>query len=414
MINEDPKFRYVGSYSVSFPASYFNSAGVFYKGVEIHQKIHEHDVAIVRIRAFGLDWFNTIGAGAPIKITYSKRGGSFNTFVGYVTQTKPVGSFGRYYEQDVICVAASRVLRKTDRVTYKSKTGPEIVAEIAKKFKFNAVTAQHGYRKTTVVQHGETYWEFLSRLATRIGYAFRVEQTSIIFMPISDVVKMYSSRTPYYTDTATTNNAGVVPPNVQSFKSWVSDTSDDPHNLSDSATITAVIPESGQVVTATATPGSAVKIGRVSNSQYVKYPMGVAVHSLQDAKLLAKGAADNGAMAFDTELLVAGDSVLRPYQPVSLVLRDKNISGTWIVKEVVHRIKEGNYTAELTLSTDSFDGANSNKSLIPIPAHRSLSAELSQGVGPDVSFTSILSNTTTGFTVGQTGAGGTSSIWTAF
>jgi hypothetical protein len=64
-------------------------------------------------------------------------------------------------------------------------------------------------------------------------------------------------------------------------------------------------------------------------------------------------------MAFDACMKVGGDARLVPYQPVDINLKEKNISGVWIVKEVTHLLVEGNYTADVVVSTDSYDGGPS-------------------------------------------------------
>jgi hypothetical protein len=380
-----------GWFSVSFPLSRLERREVFYMGVRIQQKIRQHDTAVVRIRSTRGRWFDTFYDGAPVKITYAGRDGVVGTFIGYVTKVRPVqgeGIKGRHI-RDIVCVAASRELRKTDRHTYSSMTAPEIVAKIAKKAGFAVVSKQHGLRRPTVVHGGETYWEFLTKLAKRTGYVLRVEGTTLYFMPLPDMVKAFLSRAPYLSDSTIPIEGGREPRNVFSVDMWVGAASDDPENLSDDASFTAVEPATGRVHVVSERPGSAVRRGRTSQSGFTRYPGGVAAHSRSDAKLLAKGAADNGMLAFDTKMTVAGSAALVPYHPLLLSVVDHPLSGTMVVKEVTHEFTSSNhYECEVVASTDSVDGSGSTPARRR--ATRDTGAELALGFAPDMTATSRL------------------------
>ena len=400
---------YRGGYTVEFPLSSFGDKTVVYRKVEIHQEIRMHDTAVIRVRARRLDWFNTLGTGAPVKITYWGVDRVRDTFVGYVTKVHPVGITKAGYERDIICVAASREFRTTDRKTYRNKTAPEIVQDIGKKLGFKVITKQHGLRRPVVVHGGETHWEFLAKLAKRVGYVLRAEETTLFFLPLKDMVKMHESRAPYLTDSGEFGLDGWSIPNVISVEAWSGDVSDDPHDLSDAARIVSVSPATGMVTTVTELPGSATVKNRTSRSKYIRYPTGTVAHSRTDAKLLAKGAADNGMMAFDAVLHTGGQSGIKPYRPVSLAVRDRQISGTWIVKKAVHTLTKGTYEIDMTVSSDSLDGKNR----VPARAKkiRDLATEAMQGFSPDVNAQSRLRASGTGFVKGKTGSEGTTGKW---
>lgn len=380
-----------GWFTASFPLSRLERGEVYYMGMEIRQKIRQHDTAVLRIRSTRSRWFDTFYDGAPVKITYTGRDGVTGTFIGYVTKVRPVqgeGIKGRHI-RDIVCVAASRELRKTDRHTYRNMTAPEIAAKIAQKAGFSLVSKQHGLRRPTVVHGGETYWEFLTKLAKRTGYVLRVEGTTIYFMPLPAMTKAFLSRAPYLSDSAIPQEGGWGPRNVFSVDMWAGSASDDPDNLSDDAVFTAVEPATGRVHDVSERPGSAVRKGRTSRSGFTRYPAGVAAHSRADAKLLAKGAADNGMLAFDTRLTVAGSAALVPYHPVLLSVIDHPLSGTMVVKEVTHTITTNNhYECEVVASTDAMDGSGSTPPRRR--ATRDTGTELAQGFAPDVTATSRL------------------------
>lgn len=379
------RYRTKGQYSAEFPLSRTQDADIYHTHAEIHQKIRQHDTAVLSMRSTRMRWFESFYDGAPVKITYVGQDGDVGTFLGYVTKIRPRmnADTGGLYERDIICVAASRELRKTDRHTYRNMTAPEIVAKIATKVGFRVVSKQHGLRRPTVVHGGETYWEFLTKLAKRTGYVLRVEGTTIYFMPLPDMTKAFLSRAPYLSDVGIPASGGYENPSVHDIHSWVGASSDDEDDLSDAATFTAVDPVTGRVHEVTERPGSAVAKGRSSRSDFIRYPSGVAAHSRADAKLLAKGAADNGMMAFDTKMTVTGSASLAPYHPVLVDVRDHPVNGTMIVKEVTHVLDNGTYYCDVVASTDSMDGVPRR----PIPKRRvrDVGSELAQGFAPDTS-----------------------------
>ena len=392
-----------GQYGVEFPLTRLDQYDVRYRGLEIRQKIRQHDIATVRVRTSGLRWLDAFSTGTPVRIRYTGQNHEKGTFTGYVTNVRPVLADDEgQYTRDIVCVAASRGLRRTGRATYRNRTAPEIVAIVGREAGFDVVTTPHGLRRPTVSHNGETYWEFLSLLAKRSGYVLRVEGTTIMFLPLPDMVRAYMSRAPFLTDYGSLATVGYEPPNVFSVDAWAGDASDDPDSLSDSVTYTAVEPDTGRVHVARQTPSSATDRRSFSRSQYERYPSDVVAHSREDARLLAKGAADNGMMAFDTRLTASGDSLLRPYRPVILDMKDASLNGTWVVKEAVHRMSKGTYSCDLVVSTESVTGGAASGAR-GRRARRDLGAELAQGFSPDYAARSRLRVTAT--TPGSVGTG---------
>jgi hypothetical protein len=255
VITDISKFKFPGVYNVSFPSGGLDNSTVYYKKIEVHQRIREHDTAVISVRARDVDWFNAMGAGTPVMITYGLRDGVTSTFVGYVVQVVTRGMSGVFYERDIVCVAASRVLRTTDRTTYRGMSAPQIAESIARKVGFKFVGGDSSLRRETVTQHGETYWEFLSRLSKRIGYVFKVDQTTLILAPLPQMVNLYKSRSPYMSDSASWLSAGLVPPNIIEVSAVTGDVSEDPDHLSDTALMSSVLPNTGEVVSFYGTRG---------------------------------------------------------------------------------------------------------------------------------------------------------------
>lgn len=404
--------KYRGGFTVVFPLSDISDFDVMYDSLEIHQKIRQHDTATIRITSRSMQWFSVINSGAPVQVQYWGQNQSKAVFIGYVTNIHPVGTddSGRYV-REVVCVAASRELRRTDLKTYLNKTASEIIQTIGRDLKFNVLAKQHPLRRPTVIQSGESYWEFMNRLAKRSGYVLRVEETTIFFMPLGDLVATFKSRAPVLTDYGLMTVDGFSHANIESLEAWTGDTSVDAEDSADPALVTAVEPISGKTHAVREVPTSALVRGRTSRSGYTRYPDNMVAHSRKDAKLLAKGAADAGMMAFDATLRVAGDSYLRPYRTVELAVKDGTLNGYWIVKESVHKVRRGSYSTELTVSTDSVDGVSRSATNRGSRRRRDLDTELVQGFAPDLAISSKLQIVGDGFVRGKVGAGGQQGRW---
>lgn len=408
------KYRYRGGYSVTFPLSVPGKYDVFLKQVVIHQKIRQHDTAIIRAVTKRMDWFNTLGTGTPVRIVYWGNDKVSHTFVGYVTNIRPTMETGKgTYEREIVCVAASREFRRTDRFTYRNRTAPEIATKIGSDLGFKVVTKQHQLRRPTVVQSGETYWEFLTKLAKRTGYVLHADQTTLYFLPLPDMVQAFRSRAPYLTDFGNLSNLGYDSPNVQSIDAWAGDTAEDADSLSDAAVYTSVDPMTGTTHSVRSIPGSAISKSRPARVQYTKYNSDVVAHSRAEASLLSRGAADNGMLAFEARLTVAGDSGLRPYRPVILDVRDSPLNGYWVVKEVTHTLKQGLYNADLVVGTDSIGGSTVPTGARGMRKYRDLGTELSLGFSPDSGSRPRLHSSPRGFLLGKASGGNIDARWVA-
>jgi hypothetical protein len=397
-----------GYFRVKFPTAQPPRGRVEYMSLTVRQKIREHDVAVVRVRTRNVNWFKYFQSGTPVQLTYwsSNQPRIKERFIGYVTHVRLVTTTDdrdrQMYERDIVCVAASRVFRETDQVMYKNKTPSDIAQEIADRFRFHLITQQDNLRRDTISQSGQTYWQFLHKLADKVGYVLKAEGTNIIFTPLSTYAATHLSTAPLLSDYQNVSRT------VLHVDSWSGDTSVDKDRLSDEAVFASVNPVTDEVEFAFARPTAG---SRQSRSQFKRYmSSGTVSHIPYDAKLLAQGAAENGLLAIEASMTVVGDVALSPYRPVMLNLRDPNLTGTWLVKEVTHRIHakvNPEYECDVVLGTDSIDGI-SRRSLVRRPARvRDVTNQL-LGRAPRESH---LVTATTGFIVGSSAS--TSGVWVA-
>lgn len=405
-----------GGFNVQFPMSSTSQHRIQYLRLDVHQKIREHDTAVIRIRSKNMDWFKQFSSGTPVRVSYwsSNYRQNKGVFIGYVTHVRLVTDDGNAYVRDIVCVAASRDLRETAQKTYVNMSAPEIVTSIGKLFRLKVITKQHGLRRGTVVQSGETYWEFLNKLAKRSGYVLRVSGTTLYFLPLREMIGLNIHRAPVLTDYASDTRGRYDGPNVESIDSWVGDTSDDKERLTDQAVFTSISPLTGEVASVVEKPISGLTRRTGSRSQYTRFmSSNTTAHSRHEATILAKGAADNGLMAIDVNLTVSGNPLLSPYHPVELSIRDQALSGYWLVKEVTHTIVRGEdtrYLADVTVATDAVDGLSGYRRRRN-PALRDLAPELTSGVAPNEGTNPMLVVSRSGFVAGTPANGNAQGRW---
>jgi phage protein D len=344
--------------------------------LELHQSIEAHDLAYVTVRARFLRYFDTMAPNTPVTISYGNNAGVSGYFIGYVVSITPAVEVGKnVFERELVCIAASRILRNTARNTWRNRTAPEIVQDIGKKMGFRVITKQHGLRKKQVVQGGDTYWEFLTKLAKMTGYTLRVEGTTLYFLPLSDMVAAFASVSPVLADTNSTDYRTTL----SKWDATIGNTSDDDEDRSDSAVVVAMGPNDTSPQDVKEVPTSAMRRRRATSSVYEKYNGSVVAHSRADAQLLAKAMADRGAMAYDGHAEGAGDPMLAPYRPVYIQTTDTTSNGYWIVKSVVHTVNVNVYTCQTVVSTDE---VTPQRAAPPAYRVRDLSQELQQGWSP--------------------------------
>lgn len=389
-----PNFR--GSFVVSLPLS-LTTGSVDYHGLEIHQDIEQHDMAVITARSRFNDYFATMAPGSPITISYENILGSSGTFVGYITHVKPSSKMIKdQYERTITCIAASREFRNTARNVWRNRTAPEIVQDIGDKLGFRVVTKQHGLRRRHISQGGDTYWEVLVKLAKMTGYVLRAEGTTLYFLPLKQMIKGFASTAPVMADTTMYDQYRVA---IKQMSAKMGNTSDDGDDLSDAAVVVGFGPNDRDPYDVKEIPGSAIRARRATSSAYEKFSPGVVAHSRRDAQLLAKGMADRGLMAFDAEIECGGDPMIAPYRPAYVASKDENLSGYWIVKRVVHRFVINHYECDVIVSADEI---SPQRALPPAQRFRDLAAESEQGWSPFVGLTSRLRVLDPSFVVGKT------------
>ncbi len=334
-----------GWFKVTFPKSEITSR-ITWVSMQMLQDINRHDACTLTFTSFKSSFSDTLNPGTPVTVSYGSRGRRA-LFVGTIAKVSPSRKVDGYFEHTITCVAASRQLRDTARTTWRNKTCPEVVTDIGTRLGFKVVTVQHSLRKATITQAGGSYWNLLTELSKICGYALRVEGTTIYFLPLVNMIKIFRSTAPRFAFSQTKNTS-----RLSQFTPTIGNTSDDPDDIADSATVTAFGPSASEYSDVTEYPSSAVRARKRRLSKFDRSNPHIVAYTKAEARALAKGMADRGQMAFDALLSGSGAPGMAPYHPVWVDSGSSETSGWWITKSARHYICNGAYTVEGIVSTD--------------------------------------------------------------
>lgn len=349
----------LGGYQIELPEVADSGERFRPLGLRIEQTVQMHDLATVRVRSFALDWYSVLAPGSPIKIRYGSMNGGTREFVGYINYIRPILKHDDYYDFDIIAAGASKILRTTAARTWKARTVPEIVSEVAREFRLNPIVEPHSLRRPTTAMRGESYWEFLSDLTLQIGFGLWADGVNLYAASIGKLATESKSNTPVVTAFGFAGMTDAERENASPLLSFKTNaglyTETGPYTGNQALSV-AVAPVGNTNSGVTKAPKSGTKRKKVVTSSYVKPIKGKVSHSRLESDLLAAGAAENGMLAIDGHLVCGGHSSIRPYSLIYLDTQDYSASGYWIVKSVTHEFPVGDHThyqCQATVSTDS-------------------------------------------------------------
>jgi len=326
------------------------------------QEIFAHDYATVEFRDWNLDPLN-IKPGSLMTITIKNK-----TYHGYVHDLKNYQASNKNFTK-VGFIGASYVMKQASQSIYRNMSADQIVAEIAKKYKFAYKVTPHPRIYPQVAQAGLTDWQLMVKLAKESGYFLRAENTEIYFQPITEDFNNLITEA----NTFQKADGGFKPVNpIYSFKPIISETLEHFGFKKAAVSIAGVNPVSSQEFKITKqdtfTPSR-----QFSNQEFFDYhDTDKVANDYQTAKHLAKSADEYSRFPYAADVQTIGISSVRPCLPVYLKNVGNEYSGYWTVLKITHKVTEENlnqqlYTCDITVASDSL-GKNSDKRLPTAPA----------------------------------------------
>lgn len=161
----------------------------------LDQKPNTHELLTLTFAGKLTSYTETVVSGDPVTFTWSSRFGN-STFIGYVHSIKPTDINASITE--IYCVSPSYLLKNTDQKVYKNVTADAVVSRIAAKYGLKAVTQRHPRVFPSLVNAGQSEWQFLRQLANLTGFLLKTEGTTIYFMSKSKLESASRKGAPYF------------------------------------------------------------------------------------------------------------------------------------------------------------------------------------------------------------------------
>lgn len=363
--------RYGSYFKVFYPD--FPSFDVTPQNIKLFQETGMQDVVEITYPRFGAFYIRALKTGVPISITWNNDKAKSNWF-GYVYDIKKNDVQALERPVVVRCIASSLALKEGGSKIWLNKTAPDIVADIAKKFKLKPIVTPHKMIFSQQSLSGHTYWEKVQELGARIGYAAHVIGTELHFHPMDKMIDKFMTTIPImsYIDTSLAPLANPKDQTLDVFRANLGEYSDMQDSARKIKNVYGVDPISAKLYSATSSATSVGKTLRteVSNPLFTQTVSRVASETKEMAKVIADAQAQFSRFIHHATGAGQGDPRIAPYRTIELSGTGEQTDGFWVVKKATHFMAwGGRYTVEFSCMTD---GRGTNKKSVTRPSSAGL------------------------------------------
>ena len=375
--------RQGSSYSIVFPD--FPSFDVTPQNVTITQEMGSQDIVELTYPRFSSFYIKALKTGVPVHIRWSNDSTS-SKWVGYVYSVKK-NTVQSLNQPIIVKCIPSLNLKEGGSKIWTNKTAPDIVTEIAKKFKLTPVVTPNKVIFSQQSLSGHSYWEKIQELATRIGYVAHLNGAELHFHPLDKMIDRFMTTIPImsYLDSALAPYASVKDQTLDVFRATLGDYTDAQDVTKKEKNVFGVDPLSATLYSASS---SADTVGK-NLRQNVTAPLFTQTLAtfMSGSKEMAKVIADAQAQfsRFVNTATGAGQGhpLIGPYRTMELKGTGEDTDGYWITKKVVHFLSfDGRYEVEFSCMNDG-RGLNKASATRPSTAGtvptRNLAIELATG-----------------------------------
>lgn len=369
------------SFKVLYPD--FPSISQPARSVTIYQEIGSHDIVDIFYPRFSTALFKAIKTGVPVRIRWSNDKVK-EEFYGYTVDV----SYPTLQKIDrgvnIRCVGSSYPLKEQTSKIWINRTLSEVVGEVAKKHKLKAFITPHPTRFNQISLSGQSYWEKLNELATKIGYGLQVYGTELHFHPIDKMINQFMTSIPImmFKDPMMHPMSSFNAPTLDFFEPIVGDHNEATDFIRKSNIVSGVDPLTAKSYSYTASSNKVGKSVRANTKDplFSSVETATVIASNAMAKSLAEGRSQLGRFTIPAKALGQGDPRIAPWRTVEVRGTGDVTDGFWIVKKVEHFIHtDGRYQVDFECITDG-TGKNKPNSSRPSAAGtvptRNLNAEI--------------------------------------
>jgi phage protein D len=384
-MNKTTQNRLGTTFNISFPD--FPSFDVKPKGFTLTQEMGKQDVLEITYLRDSNVFYKGLKTGATIKLKWKTSNNIVGEFFGYIIDYTPITQQTLRRPITIRAIGASLPLKEGGNKIWKNKTAPDIVKEIAKKFKLKPVVTPHPmiFSQQSMVNH--TYWEKVQELARRIGYVAQVNGTELHFHPIDKMIDKFITTIPVLSFFDPYGNiwGEFNSQTLDMFKPKVGDYIDKTSNSKKNKVVSGVDPVTGKFYSSSKSPTNVGKNLKSSNANplFLEALPSAITGNAKMADTLSKAHAQLSRFSITAEAASQGDPRIAPYRTVEINGTGSTTDGNWIVQKTRHQCYyDGRYEVEFTCMTDGIGKNKSsafrpaNASVIPV---RNIKQELSSG-----------------------------------
>ena len=370
MLDSERQHKYGSSYSVSFPD--FPSFSENPNSITLRQEMGKHDILDIEFMQYSKMYDTMVKTGTPVIVTW-KNDKASGTFRGYATQLTSPSSRAITRVVFVRCVGTSFVLKDSEPKIWVKKTAPEIVTEIATKFKLVPVVTPHQLRFPQQSLSGHSYWEKIAEMAQRIGYGFHVTNQELHFHPVDKMIDKFMTSIPIlsFMDKFMPDGSQVYGPTLDYFKPLTNDYYEHESHKRTTKTIGGIDPVTSKVFKITSSPnttGSSVR-SNTKDPLFSTVEVSTVADGLSSASLLSTAKANLARLSIPAKGSGQGDPRIAPWRTVEIRGTSEVTDGFWVIKKVVHNMGiDGSYTVDFDCAVD---GTGPNKASASRPASSS-------------------------------------------
>lgn len=180
-----------GTTNLDFPAS-----------IELEQRWGHHDIMTVKVQATSNHPYRKLlrawKDGAPIEILWGRLPDQLNHWYGYVNHKEHMSedefSAGQSIQQNYYLIGTSKVMNSHRNRAWTNITPSVIAYKIAKEHGFRCVSTKTLEKFDYELQAFESDFQFLNRIADKIGFRFWVSGGTLYFIDPSVVIQGKNSR----------------------------------------------------------------------------------------------------------------------------------------------------------------------------------------------------------------------------
>jgi hypothetical protein len=361
--------RFGSSFSVSFPD--FPGFSLPPRSLRLLQEMGKHDVVELHYPRFSNFIVKAIKTGVPVEINWRNDKAS-GRFVGHAIDVSypTVQTIERTIT--ITCVGASYLMKEKESKIWKNKTAPEIVTEVAKKFKLKPFVTPSPIRFTQQSLAGHSYWEKLNELAEKIGYGIQVVGTELHFHPIDKMIDQFMRSIPVmsFSDALTSATSTYTSPTLDMFEPKIGDFVETQPTTRSSKVVSGVDPITSKTFSEKSSPNTVGKKLRSTTKDplFSSIETGVVVGSSAMAKALSEAKSQLGRLSIPARGAGQGDPRIAPWQTIEVRGTGDTSDGFWIISKVEHLIyRDGRYQIEFDCASDGI-GNNKPSSTRPTSA----------------------------------------------